>query len=51
MKLYHIGLYKLYGEIDGFGDPLTGLSVRIDLERIRPILTASYNPFPYLNLM
>ena len=38
MNLYHTGLSELYKEIEALGDPLTGISDRIDFERIRPIL-------------
>jgi IS5 family transposase len=38
MNLYHTGLSELYKEIETLGDPLTGISDRIDFERIRPIL-------------
>jgi IS5 family transposase len=38
MNLYHAGLSKLYKETEAFGDPLTGISDRIDFERIRSIL-------------
>ena len=38
MNLYHTGLCELYKEIETLGDPLTGISDRIDFERIRPIL-------------
>ena len=39
MNLYHAGLSELYKEIETLGDPLTGISDRIDFERIRPILS------------
>ena len=39
MNLYHTGLSELYKEIETLGDPLTGISDRIDFERIRPILS------------
>ena len=39
MNLYHTGLSELYREIETHGDPLTGISDRIDFERIRPILS------------
>ena len=39
MNLYHTGLSELYMEIEALGDPLTGISDRIDFERIRPILS------------
>lgn len=42
MNLYHTGLYKFYREIEALGDPLTGISERIDFERIRPILSDLY---------
>ena len=42
MNLYHTGLSELYKEIETLGDPLTGISDRIDLERIRPILSDLY---------
>ena len=38
MNLYHTRLSKLYREIETLGDPLTGISDRIDFERIRSIL-------------
>ena len=38
MNLYHTGLSELYKEIESLGDPLTGISDRIDFERIVPIL-------------
>jgi IS5 family transposase len=34
MNLYHTGLSELYREIESLGDPLTGISDRIDLEKI-----------------
>ena len=37
MNLYQTGLSKLYKEIEALDDPLTGISGRIDFERIRPI--------------
>ena len=39
MNLYHTGLSELYKEIETLGDPLTGLSDRIDFEMIRSILS------------
>ena len=42
MNLYHTGLSELYKEIETLGDPLTGISDRIDFERIRPILSDLY---------
>ena len=39
MNHYHTGLSELYKEIEALGDPLTGISDRIDFERIRPILS------------
>ena len=42
MNLYHTGLYKFYREIEALGDPLTGISERVDFERIRPILSDLY---------
>ena len=42
MNLYHTGLSQLYKEIEALGDPLTGISDRIDFERIRPILFDLY---------
>jgi IS5 family transposase len=39
VNLYHTGLSELYKEIEILGDPLTGISDRIDFERIRPILS------------
>ena len=38
MNLYHTGLSDLYREIESLGDPLTGISDRIDFEKIRPVL-------------
>ena len=40
MTLYFIGLSELYREIEVLGDPSTGISDRIDFERIRLILPA-----------
>ena len=40
MNLYHTGLSELYKEIETLGDPLTGISDRIDFKRIRP----NYDP-------
>ena len=37
MNLYHTGLSEIYKEIEALGDPLTGISDRIDFERIRPM--------------
>ena len=42
MNLYNTGLYKFYRDIEALGDPLTGISERIDFERIRPILSDLY---------
>jgi IS5 family transposase len=42
MNLYHTGLSELYKEIETLGDPLTGISDRIDFEKIRPILSDLY---------
>ena len=42
MNLYHTGLSELYKEIETLGDPLTGISDRIDFEQIRPILSDLY---------
>ena len=42
MNLYHTGLSDLYKEIEALGDPLTGISDRIDFERIRPMLSDLY---------
>ena len=42
MNLYHTGLSELYREFEALGDPLTGISDRIDFERIRPILSSLY---------
>ena len=39
MNLYHTGLSQLYKEIESLGDPLTGISDRIDFERIRHLLS------------
>lgn len=39
MNLYHTGLSGLYMEIENLGDPLTGISDRVDFERGRPILS------------
>ena len=38
MTLYFTGLSELYREIEALGDPSTGISDRIDFERIRLIL-------------
>ena len=38
MNLYHTGLSELYKENESLGDPLTGISDRIDFERIWPVL-------------
>ena len=32
MNLYHTGLSELYKEIETLGDPLTGISDRMDFE-------------------
>ncbi len=45
MNLYHTGLSELYKEIETLGDPLTGISDRIDFERIRPILSDLYENY------
>ena len=42
MNLYHTRLSELYKEIETLGDPLTGISDRIDFEKIRPILSDLY---------
>ncbi len=42
MNLYHTGLPELYKEIETLGDPSTGISDRIDFERIRPVLSDLY---------
>ena len=42
MNLYHTGSSELSKEIDALGDPLTGISDRIDFERIRPMLSDLY---------
>ena len=42
MNLYHTGLSELYKEIETFGDPLTGISDRFYLEKIRPLLSDLY---------
>lgn len=42
MNLHHTGLSELYKEIEALGDPLTGISDRIDFKRIRPILLDLY---------
>ncbi len=42
MNLYHTGLSQLYKEIEALGGPLTGISDRIDFERIRPMLSNLY---------
>ncbi len=42
MNLYHTGLSELYKEIETLGDPLTGISDRIDFEWIGPILSDPY---------
>ena len=38
MNLYQTGLFELYKEIETLCDPLTGISDRIDFERIILIL-------------
>ena len=38
MNLFQTGLSELYKEIESLGDPLTGISDRIDFESIVPIL-------------
>ena len=43
MNNYHTGLSKLYKEIALLDDPFTGISDRIDFERIRPILSDLYD--------
>ena len=43
MNLYHTGLSELYKEIETLGDPLTGISDRIDFEKIRPVLSDLYD--------
>ena len=45
MNLYHTELSELYKEIEALGDPLTGLSDRIDFERIRPMLSNLYGNY------
>ena len=42
MNLYHTGLSEPYREIETLGDPLTGMSDRIDFERIRLVLPGLY---------
>jgi IS5 family transposase len=39
MNIYYTELSELYQEIEALGDPLTGISDRIDFERFRSILT------------
>ncbi len=39
MNLYHTGLSQLYNEIETLGDPLKRISDRIDIERIRHLLS------------
>ena len=45
MNLYHTGLSELYKEIEALGDPLTGISDRIDFERIRQMLSNLYGNY------
>ncbi|MFG1519538.1 MAG: transposase, partial [Thermoplasmataceae archaeon] len=42
MNLLRTGLVELYKDIESLGDPITGISGRIDFERIRPILSDLY---------
>ncbi len=42
MNLLQSSFPEWYREIEAFGDPLTGISDRIDFERIRPILSDLY---------
>jgi hypothetical protein len=42
MNLYYTGLSELYKEVEALGDPLTGISDRIDFEKIRPMLSDLY---------
>ncbi len=42
MNLYHTGLSELYKGIEALGDPLTGISDRINFELIRPMLSDLY---------
>ena len=46
MNLYHTGLSELYKEIEALGDPLTGISDRIDFDRIGPVLSSLYENDP-----
>ncbi|MDS0257005.1 IS5 family transposase [Thermoplasmatales archaeon AK] len=43
MNLFQTGLSELYKEIESLGDPLTGITDRIDFERIRPMLSDLYD--------
>ena len=45
MNLYRTGLSELYKEIEALGDPLTGISDRIDFERIRQTLSNLYGNY------
>jgi hypothetical protein len=42
MNLLQSSFPEWYKEIESLGDPLTGISDRIDFERIRPILSDLY---------
>lgn len=42
MNLFRTRLLGLNKEIEAHGDPLSGISDRIDFERIRPILSDPY---------
>jgi IS5 family transposase len=42
MNLYHNGVSEIYKKIEALGDPLTGISDRINFEKIRPFLSDLY---------
>jgi hypothetical protein len=42
MNLLHNGLVGLYKDIESLGDPISGISGRMDFERIRSILSDLY---------
>lgn len=42
MDLFQTGLSELYKNLENLGDPLTGISDRIDFEKIRSILLDLY---------
>lgn len=43
MNLLQTGLSELYKEVEGLGDPLIGITDRIDFERIRTVLQDLYD--------